>query len=152
MVASVLAVLIAAPAFSQFHQRHADAVSESSEVHPVPGGKRFSVPYSSDKAFAAIVKYLNSSDRYIVESANRDAGLIATGMEIKGKWRQTGTRVVITVVSDSTSSAIVRVAVTEQKRFKALQAEPWSDPKVDEKASAALAAEIEHALTGGTAG
>jgi hypothetical protein len=40
------------------------------------------------------------------------------------------------------------VAITVQTRYKALQTEPWNDPKVDEKASAAAAQKIQAELPG----
>lgn len=140
-------LLQATSSHSQLHEKHAEAVAASSEVHPVPGGQKFTLSFPAEKVFAAVVRYLNASERYTVESANRDAGLIATIMEIKGGWKQTGTRAVITIIGDSDSATTVRVAVTEQKRYKGLQTEPWSDPKVDDKASGALAAEMQPALT-----
>jgi len=62
---------------------------------------------------------------------------------ITGGWHQTGRRTVIGVIKDTANSTCARVAVTVQTRYKALQTEPWSDPRVDDKASAAQVQKIQ---------
>lgn len=131
---------------AQLQQHHDEAVAASSEVHAIPGGQQFSVPARSDKVFVTVVKELNLTGR-TVESANRDSGLIATTMNITGGWKQTGTRLVITIIASSDAETIVRIASTEQKRYKALQTDPWSDPKVDAKATAAAISELRPLIT-----
>lgn len=130
----------------QAHQRRMAAVETSAEPHAVAGGQQFTIQAPADKVFAAVVKQLNLSGR-VVNTANKDSGVIATSMEISGGWRQTGKRWIITVDSVSDTETIVRVAATVQKRYKALQVEPWSDPKVDDKATAAAVAELQPAIT-----
>lgn len=143
-----LAVFTSNTTFAQAHDRREAAITASSEAHSVPGGSQFTLSMPSDKAFAAVINYLNASGKYSVDTTNRDSGLIATSMNITGGWKQTGTRVVITVISSSaTAECIVRVAVTTQQRYKAAQTEPWNDPKVDAKASADLMALMQPALT-----
>ena len=119
-----------------------EAAAASGEAHPVAGGQKITFHAPSDKVFAAIVKVLNLSDR-TVDATNKDSGLIATAIDIKGGYKQTGTRIVITVISISDSETLVRIASTEQKRYNGLQTEPWSDPKVDDTATAAVVAELQ---------
>ena len=67
-------------------------------------------------------------------------------MEITGGYSQTGTRIQITLIKQNVTETTVRVAVTNQKRKKALKAEPWSDPKVNDQRSANKAEELKAAL------
>jgi hypothetical protein len=142
-----MAVLTSNTMFAQAHDRREAAIASSSEARSLPGGSQFTLSMPSDKAFTAVVNYLNAGGQYSVDTTNRDAGLIATTMNITGGWKQTGTRVVITIISSSATESIIRVAVTTQQRYKAAQTEPWNDPKVDAKASADLMATIQPALT-----
>ena len=61
---------------------------------------------------------------------------------MKGGWKQTGTRVVLTLIKEKENATTIKAIITEQKRFKALQVEPWSDPVLEPKATAALRAEL----------
>lgn len=147
-IALSVAVLAITPvtAMGQAHARRMTAVETSAEPHAVAGGQQFTVQAPAAKVFAAVVKQLNLSGR-VVDTANKDSGVVATSMEISGGWRQTGKRWIITVVSVSDTETIVQVAATVQKRYKALQVEPWSDPKIDDKATAAALAELQPAIT-----
>lgn len=71
-----------------------------------------------------------------VETASQDAG-IRTEMVVTGKYRQTGSHLEITFISDSATQTTVKVAWLEQKRYKALNTESWSEPKVNEQQSRA---------------
>lgn len=142
---AVLAV-VPATASSQAHAHRMAAIQDSAEVHAIAGGQQFTVQAPADKVFAAVVRHLNLSGR-VVDTANKDSGVIATSIEISGGWRQTGKRWIITVVSVSDTETIVRVAATVQKRYKGLQVEPWSGPKIDDKATAAALAELQPAIT-----
>ncbi|MBI3491559.1 MAG: hypothetical protein HY047_07255 [Acidobacteria bacterium] len=73
-----------------------------------------------------------------IDQASKDTGQIITGMIISGGYSQTGSRIVVTLIEEDDNSTTVRVAVTEQKRKKLLQTEPWSDPKVNAQKSACL--------------
>jgi len=100
---------------------------------------------SYDAVFEGLVTYLKKSG-YSVDEADKESGLVATSMEINGGWKQTGKRLVFSVIKDKADKTAVRVAVSIQKRFKGLQTEPWGDPKVDEKESADLAHKVQTEL------
>jgi len=136
-----IVISLSTAAYAQRHERDAEKVAESGQVQSVSGGATFALSDSYDTVFDSLVTYLKRSG-LTLDSASRDAGQIATALEISGGWHQTGTRTVLSLIRDSTDKTSVRVAVTLQKRYKALQVEPWSDPKVDEKASAAYAEKL----------
>jgi hypothetical protein len=60
--------------------------------------------------------------------------------------RQTETRVIVICIKDSDSQTAVRAVVTEQKRTKLLQTEPWGDAKANEAEPAKIADQIKTAL------
>jgi hypothetical protein len=128
--------------YAQQHERDAERVAESGQVQSVSGGATFQLSGSYDAVFDTLVNYLKRNG-LTLDSASRDAGQIATAMEITGGWKQTGKRTVISILKDSANQTSVRVAITVQKRYKGLQTEPWGDAKVDDKASAAYAAKIQ---------
>jgi hypothetical protein len=105
------------------------------------------MPY--DKAYEAILNHLKRHE-YTIDSANKETGQIVTAMTISGGYSQTGTRVYVTLIKDSETSTTIRVAVSEQKRKKLLQTEPWGDAKVNSKKSTELADEIKSALSTGS--
>ncbi len=127
--------------------RREAVISESSQPRVVGGTERFAVALPYEKTFEAVVTALKTSDNE-VSDANKDAGLIATAIAVTGGWRQTGTRTVVSVIRDTDGSSIVKVVVTEQKRFKALQTEPWSDPKANPVKTSTAAAALKQALGG----
>jgi len=53
----------------------------------------------------------------------------------------------LTFIKESDTATSIRVAVTQQKRKKALQAEPWGEPKVNADESSKIADELKPALT-----
>src|SRR5262249_23776759 len=118
------------------------AVGKIGSTKAVAGGVTFPTPMPIEKCFDAVLNHLKRRGHEI-DLADREAGRIATVMEVAGGHSQTGTRVLATLIEDSDSQASVRVAVTAQKRKKLLVTEPWSDPKVDESESAKAAAEME---------
>jgi hypothetical protein len=130
---------------AQAHERREAAVAASGTVHSVSGGTTIQIPGAYDTVFDALVTYLKKSG-YTVDLASRDAGEVATSLEITGGWKQTGRRTVISVIKDTPTSTAVRIAATVQKRYNAIQADPWSDPKVDDKASAAFAQKVQTEL------
>lgn len=91
-----------------------------------------------DKSFDAALTCLKKQG-YSIEVANKDGGKIATSMVVTGGWHQTGTRVLVSLIKETDSTTTLRVAVTKQKRYKALQTEPWGDPQVDGKESSEVA-------------
>jgi hypothetical protein len=101
------------------------------------------MPY--DKAYDAALNYMKRQS-YTIDSADKETGQIITAMDVTGKHSQTGTRVLITCIKDSDSQTSIRVAVTEQKRKKLLQTEPWSDPKVNDEASSKTANDLKAAI------
>ena len=138
-------VLGCAVAAAQRHERHEQANKESQEISSVSQGSSFQTPRSQDEAFQLIVNYLKRNGETI-ESASKDAGEIATALSIKGGWHQTGTRTQISLIKDSETATTVRVAITEQKRYKALQTEPWGSPKVNTGKSAEYAEKLQKEL------
>lgn len=132
---------LATAGWSQHHERDMETAAASGEVRSVSGGTTFEVAAPYDAVFDALVNNLKRSG-LTLDAASRDAGQIATALEITGGWKQTGKRTVIALLKDSPTQTSVRIAVTIQKRYKGLQTEPWGDPKVDENASADTAAKI----------
>ena len=130
---------------AQQHERDAQKVAESGQVQSVSGGTTFEVVGSYDSVFDVIVNNLKRSG-LTLDSVSRDAGQIATALEITGGWKQTGKRTIISIMKDSADKTSVRVAISVQTRYKGLQSEPWGDTKVDGKASAAYAAKVQSDL------
>lgn len=126
-------------------ERHEAAVRESEKPRSVTGGKEFVVATPYGDVYSAILTYLKKHE-YTIDSADRDVGQIFTSIEVKGKWRQTGTRLQITLIEEDDEETTVRVAITRQKRYKAVKTEPWSEPQVDEEASRKAAAALRNAL------
>jgi hypothetical protein len=133
------------PANAQLHERRQAQIEQSAQDTPVSGGVTFPSPLPYEKCFDAVSNYLKRSSREI-ESGNKDTGTLVTAMEIAGKYTQTGTRIHVILIKDSATQTSVRVAVTVQKRKKLLQAEPWSDPKLDDTQSHKTAGDLEQAL------
>ena len=128
-----------------FHEKHVEATEDSGKPVALSGGQSFQVSKPYDATFEAVVTYLKKQN-YMVESASKDAGQIATVMSITGGWRQTGTRAQVTLIKESDTVTTVKVAVTEQYRYNALQVEPWGDPKVNDGSSAKLVTDMKTAL------
>jgi hypothetical protein len=79
-----------------------------------------------------------------LDSASVDAG-IQTALVVTGKYRQTGTysKISFIPIGDQTE---LRISVYEEKRYKALKIEPWSEPKLNEERSQALAFRLKQEL------
>jgi hypothetical protein len=127
--------------------RHDDMVAASEKPVAVAGGETFSVPVSFDQTFQGVVTSLQKAGNSI-DTADKDAGQVLTSIVVSGGWHQTGTRVAVTIIRDSATSTIVRVCVTEQFRYKALQTEPWGDPALSSSKTAAQAAALKSVLGG----
>ncbi len=99
---------------------------------------------SLDAVYQAVLNQLKK-DGAEIESASKDAG-IKTAVQVTGKYRQTGSYLDVTFISDGDSETTVRVAAYEEKRYKALNTEPWSTPKVVAEKSEAAAAKLKQEL------
>jgi hypothetical protein len=128
-------------------ERREQRIAESEKPQAVAGGELVSVPKNYDAAYEAALNYLKKEGRTI-ESASKETGQIITAIEVKGSWRQTGTRAIVTLIRERDDLTTIRAIVTQQKRFKALQVEPWSDPVVDAPASTTLAQKLTASLMG----
>lgn len=142
-LAAALALFLPAPgsAFGR-KERKAAALEESAKPRPVRGGEMFEAALAYEDAFQHILNYFKKND-YVIDEADGEIGQIFTGIEIAGKRRQTGTRVQVTLIKEADTATTVKLAVTKQKRYKVLQTEPWSDPKLDPEESKDLATKLE---------
>jgi hypothetical protein len=131
---------------AQRHERHQAVAEESSKPISVSGGPTFQILRPYGDAFDATLNYLKKQG-YNIDSASQEIGQIITAITVKGGWHQTDTRVMVTLIKDSESATTLRVAVTEQKRYKALQTELWGEPKVNNGRSNDLADQLKSALT-----
>lgn len=97
-----------------------------------------------DTVYQAVLNQIKK-DGAEIESASKDAG-IKTALTITGHYKQTGSYLHITFISDSPSATTVRVAAYEEKRYKGLKTEAWSTPKVNDEQSEAEAAKLKQEL------
>ena len=81
---------------------------------------------------------------YSLESASKDAG-IKTTIQVTGHYKQTGSHLEITFISDN-GHTTVRVVQMEQHRYKALKTEPWGDTKINTAASQDAAEKLKAGL------
>ena len=130
------------------HEKREQKIEESTKAKGVSGGVTFQTELPYDKAYDAVLTYLKRQENTI-DSASKETGQIVTAMTIKGGYSQTGTRVYVTLIKDNENSTTLRVAVSEQKRKKLVQTEPWGDPKVNTEKSQKLADGIKAALKSG---
>lgn len=138
-------LILVPAAHAQRHAKREAAVEESAKPRGISGGVKFQVAKPFDAVYESALNFLKRAD-YAIDSADKDAGQIVTAMTISGGYSQTGRRVYVIFIKDSDSATTLRVAVTDQKRKKLLQTEPWSDPKVNEKESDKLANDLKGAL------
>ena len=104
----------------------------------------FSHAADLDSAYEAVLNQLKK-DGAEIESASKDTG-IKTTPTVTGHYRQTGSYLQVTFISDSPAQTTVRVAAYEEKRYKGLKTEPWSTPKVNDEKSQAEAAKLKQEL------
>jgi hypothetical protein len=97
-----------------------------------------------DSVYQAVLNQFKK-DGAEIESASKDAG-IKTAATVTGHYRQTGSYLEVTFISDSSAQTTVRVAAYEEKRYKGLKTEPWSTPKVNSEQSAAEAGKLKQEL------
>jgi hypothetical protein len=127
------------------HERREARLAESARSRSMTGGVTFASSLAYAAAHDAALNFLKK-DGYGIESADREAGQIVTSIEITGRFSQTGTRLQITIMKEPGDKSSIRVAVTQQKRKKLLQTEPWGDPKVNEAESSEVAEQLKQAL------
>lgn len=146
VVVILLSGWVVAPLQAQGRKARKEArLAESEKPKNVSGGVTFKANQSFEKTYEVVLNHLKR-EGHTIDSADKDVGQIITAIDIKGGYSQTGTRIQITLIKDSETQTTVRVAVTKQKRKKALQTEPWSDPKVDNDESTTVADAIKAAL------
>lgn len=104
----------------------------------------FSHSGDMDSVYQAVLNQIKK-DGAQIESASKDAG-IKTAVTVTGHYKQTGSYLEVTFVSDGTSQTTVRFSAYEEKRYKALNTEPWSTPKVNAEKSEAEAAKLKQEL------
>lgn len=93
-----------------------------------------------DSVYQAVLNQVKK-DGAEIKSASKDAG-IKTAVTVTGHYKQTGSYLEITFISDTPSQTTVRVTAYEEKRYKGLKTEPWSTPKVNIEQSEAEAAKL----------
>jgi hypothetical protein len=104
------------------------------------------MPHSADlnTTYEAVLNEVKK-EGLSVDSASKDAG-IKTVTTVSGHYHQTGEHLEIQFVQDSSNETTVRVTVVKQTRYKALNTEPWSSPKVDPKQSQEAADKLKAGL------
>ena len=124
-------------------ERKARIAAESAQptsLSPVSSGMKFVIEKPFSDAFQVAVRALVENG-YTIESANKETFSIITSLSITGGYRQTGTRAIFTVLDDG-GKTTVAVLVTTQKRYKALQVEPWSEPSVERTLTEQLCSDL----------
>jgi uncharacterized protein YxeA len=104
----------------------------------------FSRAADLDSVYQAVLNQIKK-DGAEIESTSKDAG-IKTAVTVTGHYRQTGSYLEVTFISDSSTQTTVRVAAYEEKRYKGLKTEPWSTPKVNAQQSEAEAKKLKQEL------
>jgi hypothetical protein len=104
----------------------------------------FSHAADLDSVYQAVLNQLKK-DGTEIESASKDVG-IKTAVTVTGHYRQTGSYLEVTFISDGSAQTTVRVAAYEEKRYKGLKTEPWSTPKVNPEQSQVEAAKLKQEL------
>jgi len=132
-------------AHASFSDRKNKEIADSGKPIAVKGATPITVASDFATAFDSVVKALQKADENVAV-ADRDAGMVATEIEIEGGWKQTGTRTVVTFIKESDKETIIKIAVTVMKRYKALQVEPWSERTLDTEKTAAQVAKLKTAI------
>lgn len=145
ILATSLMGLTAPNMSAQLHAKKEARLAESEKPQNVKGGATFQVNVTYGKSYDSALNWLKRQG-YTIDSASGDTGQIVTALDVTGGYSQTGTRVQLTFIKDSDSMTSVRVVVTEQKRKKLLQTEPWGDAKANEAESSKIADQIKTAI------
>ena len=131
-------------------ERREARVTESGKPQKLTGGVTFQAAMSPGDSFDAAVKYLQLQSLTLDESSRKDLGQIISDMEIVdvGGFRNNnrGYRTYITLIRENDNLTTVRVIVSEQKRTKHLQAEPWGTATVNTEKTNKAADELKKAL------
>lgn len=144
LLISIGLLALAGTALAGLHDRKLQQ-AEAAKTIIVKGATPITVSADYPSTFDSVIKAYQKADDPVV-IADRDAGLVATEITITGGWRQTGTRTVVTFIKESDQETTVKVAVTTQKRYKAIQVEPWSDPVLDQALTKDAVAKLKVAL------
>ena len=131
--------------FAQRQERKTEEQADSEKIQNVSGGVTFQQASAMEKTYDDLLNYVKR-EGLTIDSASKETGQIVTAIDVTGKYHQIGTRVYLTVIKSSETETSVRVAVSEQKRYKALQTEPWSSPKVNAEKSSELSEKIKAAI------
>ena len=117
---------------------------EAEKPKPLAGGIKFQVPKSFDETYEKVVNWVNHEDYTIdPEQTRKEIGQIFTAVaQTKGGYTQSGNRLRITVIKDNETTTTIKVIVEDLKRKKLFAAEPWSDPKVNDKETQKVADQI----------
>jgi hypothetical protein len=145
ILTTAMLVVATVGAEAQRHAKREANIGESEKPQNVKGGATFQVGVPYSKSYEGALNYLKRQG-YTIDSASSDTGQIITALDIKGGYTQTGTRVQVTCIKDNDTQTSVRVVVTEQKRKKLLQTEPWGDAKANEVESSKIADQIKTAI------
>jgi len=108
------------------------------------GGASFTAKSDLQSTYKSVLNAIKS-EGLAVEAASADAG-IKTKQVVTGHYRQTGTHLEIQFIQQAGGSTEVMVTVYDEKRYKALQTEPWSTPKLNMDKSAAESLRLKAAL------
>ena len=82
-----------------------------------------------------------------MNKADKDTGFIGTELEISKGHHQVGTNYQVIAIKTDDTPTTLRVGVSTSKRYNLLQADPWDDPKVDDKQTADFAAKLQAAMS-----
>ena len=126
-------------------EQKAERQAESEAPQSVAGGATFRRNVSAERAYDDLLNWAKR-EGLVLASASRETGQIVTEIQVTGGYRQTGTRVYLTTIKDADAKTTIRVAVSEQKRFKAITTEAWGTPKVNAEKSKDLAQKIQAAI------
>jgi hypothetical protein len=126
-------------------EQRAERQAESEAPQSVSGGATFQRNVPAERAYDDLLNWAKR-EGLVLASASRETGQIVTEIQVTGGYRQTGTRVYLTTIKDGDATTTIRVAVSEQKRYKALTTEAWGTPKVNAERSRDLAQRIQAAV------
>lgn len=126
-------------------ERRTAALEESRAIRNAPGGETFKVTRAYESVYGEVLNFLKRQN-YTIASSSRETGQITTGIEITGGWKQKGRTVFISLLDEGDGRTTLRAAVSIQKRYKALQTEPWSEPKSSPPESLELARRLQASL------
>ena len=92
--------IVAATSFAQRHERKVEELADSEKIQNVSGGITFQVASPVSKTYDDLLNYVKRAG-LTIDSASKETGQIVTGIEVSGKYHQTGTRIYLTVMKDN---------------------------------------------------